>query len=204
MGSRKSDRFTCSLHLAPRRLNTLKLTSKQPFLSCQAHSHRSRACFPVAAGGTNSLVVKLWRSFRDAGNLYLVMDVYLAGSDLDYTAKGSFSPEHSRFYAAEVVHGIWLQAVGLSLATSSRSTFLAGRMVMQLFGGLGKSRVRADRNRIRFPRHPPAGSAPNWINGSKDFATPRQLNYADTSSRCGTAAVRRTGDYQWFAIWLSG
>ncbi|KAJ7157214.1 hypothetical protein C8R46DRAFT_1113810 [Mycena filopes] len=87
----------------------------QHTLTEQAVLRRMAASSPTGTTTTDPFVVKLWWSFHDKDNLFLVMDFHPGGDLATQLARwGRLGRDRARFYAAEIVEGVeGLHAAGV-------------------------------------------------------------------------------------------
>ncbi|KAF9059960.1 hypothetical protein BDP27DRAFT_1340434 [Rhodocollybia butyracea] len=143
-------------------------------------------------------VVKLWWSFHDKENLFLVMDFHPGGDLATQLARwGRLGRDRARFYAAEIVEGVeGLHAAGVIYRDLKPENILIGadgHIVLTDFG-LSKEFPRR-RDAVTAPPTPsgkefPGGVQPSWMvkdgpdlgNGN---AAPTTVDM--TTTFCGTA-----------------
>ncbi|KAI0830874.1 kinase-like protein [Trametes gibbosa] len=182
----------------------LKAITKRHVLAHQELQHtltEQAVLKRMAAENSDPFVVKLWWSFHDKENLFLVMDFHPGGDLATQLARwGRLGRDRARFYAAEIVEGVeGLHAAGVIYRDLKPENILIGadgHIVLTDFG-LSKE----------FPRRTAAITAPPTPSGSKgEFmeaasapATPHWMkgegvadrftpNSNDTTSTfCGTA-----------------
>ncbi|KAJ3807381.1 hypothetical protein F5876DRAFT_48171 [Lentinula aff. lateritia] len=123
-------------------------------------------------------VVKLWWSFHDKENLFLVMDFHPGGDLATQLARwGRLGRDRARFYAAEIVEGVeGLHAAGVIYRDLKPENILIGadgHIVLTDFG-LSKE----------FPRRRDAVTAPATPSG-KDFVGAQPPWMKDTGSEIG-------------------
>ncbi|KAJ3774106.1 hypothetical protein FB446DRAFT_730135 [Lentinula raphanica] len=123
-------------------------------------------------------VVKLWWSFHDKENLFLVMDFHPGGDLATQLARwGRLGRDRARFYAAEIVEGVeGLHAAGVIYRDLKPENILIGadgHIVLTDFG-LSKE----------FPRRRDAVTAPPTPSG-KEFAAAQPPWMKDTNSEMG-------------------
>ncbi|KAJ4470908.1 hypothetical protein J3R30DRAFT_3531778 [Lentinula aciculospora] len=143
-------------------------------------------------------VVKLWWSFHDKENLFLVMDFHPGGDLATQLARwGRLGRDRARFYAAEIVEGVeGLHAAGVIYRDLKPENILIGadgHIVLTDFG-LSKE----------FPRRRDAVTAPPTPSG-KDFAgaQPPWMNDANSEIGNGTPAVDTTTTFCGTAEYLA-
>ncbi|KAJ7659430.1 kinase-like domain-containing protein [Mycena rosella] len=135
----------------------------------------------AAAERKNPFVVKLWWSFHDEENLFLVMDFH-PGGDLGTQLGrwGRFGRDRARFYAAEIVEGVeGLHALGVIYRDVKPENVLIGADGHIVLTDFGSSK--------EFPRHTAAMTAAAVVsaNGSSVPATPPWMK----PDNCGELAV---------------
>ncbi|KAJ7261966.1 kinase-like domain-containing protein [Mycena rebaudengoi] len=125
----------------------------------------------MAAESKDPFVVKLWWSFHDKENLFLVMDFHPGGDLATQLARwGRLGRDRARFYAAEIVEGVeGLHAAGVIYRDLKPENILIGgdgHIVLTDFG-LSKA----------FPRRTAAITAPSTSSGSRsEFYSPAAPN----------------------------
>ncbi|KAJ3525604.1 hypothetical protein NM688_g8379 [Phlebia brevispora] len=183
----------------------LKAITKRHVLAHQELQHtltEQAVLKRMAAEGTDPFVVKLWWSFHDKENLFLVMDFHPGGDLATQLARwGRLGRDRARFYAAEIVEGVeGLHAAGVIYRDLKPENILIGadgHIVLTDFG-LSKEFPRRT-NAITAPPTPsgsrteffdgvPSSPAtPHWMKGEKDMANPWTGASDSTSTFCGTA-----------------
>ncbi|KAI0275351.1 hypothetical protein BC834DRAFT_852429 [Gloeopeniophorella convolvens] len=174
-------------------LYALKAITKRHVLAHQELQHtltEQAVLRRMAAEGSDPFVVKLWWSFHDKENLFLVMDFHPGGDLATQLARwGRLGRDRARFYAAEIVEGVeGLHTAGVVYRDLKPENILIaadGHIVLTDFG-LSKEFPR----RAIAPGTPPsAGASPHWMKDDKDIANgPWPPRNADTTSTfCGTA-----------------
>lgn len=162
-------------HKASTSLYAMKAITKRHVLAHQELQHtltEQAVLKRMAHDATDPFVVKLWWSFHDKENLFLVMDFHPGGDLATQLARwGRLGRDRARFYAAEIVEGVeGLHAAGVVYRDLKPENILIGadgHIVLTDFG-LSKE----------FPRRS-AGSlvtakavSPNWIRpGSREGST---------------------------------
>ncbi|KAI6015634.1 hypothetical protein EDC04DRAFT_2752187 [Pisolithus marmoratus] len=185
-------------------LYALKAITKRHVLAHQELQHtltEQAVLKRMAKEGKDPFVVKLWWSFHDKENLFLVMDFHPGGDLATQLARwGRLGRDRARFYAAEIVEGVeGLHAAGVIYRDLKPENILIGadgHIVLTDFG-LSKEFPRRASS-ITAPPTPSgtrgefyeAASSP-WMKGDRDLAMgwPGQsIGPADTTSTfCGTA-----------------
>ncbi|THH30223.1 hypothetical protein EUX98_g3957 [Antrodiella citrinella] len=140
----------------------LKAITKRHVLAHQELQHtltEQAVLKRMAAEGTDPFVVKLWFSFHDKENLFLVMDFHPGGDLATQLARwGRLGRDRARFYAAEIVEGVeGLHAAGVIYRDLKPENILIGadgHIVLTDFG-LSKE----------FPRRTVAITAPPTPSG---------------------------------------
>ncbi|RPD82735.1 kinase-like protein [Lentinus tigrinus ALCF2SS1-7] len=142
----------------------LKAITKRHVLAHQELQHtltEQAVLKRMAAENTDPFVVKLWWSFHDKENLFLVMDFHPGGDLATQLARwGRLGRDRARFYAAEIVEGVeGLHAAGVIYRDLKPENILIGadgHIVLTDFG-LSKE----------FPRRTSAITAPPTPSGSR-------------------------------------
>ncbi|KAF7302479.1 hypothetical protein HMN09_00882200 [Mycena chlorophos] len=148
-------------------LYALKAITKRHVLAHQELQHtltEQAVLKRMAAENKDPFVVKLWWSFHDKENLFLVMDFHPGGDLATQLARwGRLGRDRARFYAAEIVEGVeGLHAAGVIYRDLKPENILIGadgHIVLTDFG-LSKE----------FPRRTTATTAPPTPSG-RDFAS---------------------------------
>ncbi|KAJ6601190.1 hypothetical protein DFH09DRAFT_900600 [Mycena vulgaris] len=145
-------------------LYALKAITKRHVLAHQELQHtltEQAVLKRMAAESKDPFVVKLWWSFHDKENLFLVMDFHPGGDLATQLARwGRLGRDRARFYAAEIVEGVeGLHAAGVIYRDLKPENILIGgdgHIVLTDFG-LSKE----------FPRRTAAITAPSTPSGSR-------------------------------------
>ncbi|KAJ7492025.1 kinase-like protein [Mycena latifolia] len=145
-------------------LYALKAITKRHVLAHQELQHtltEQAVLKRMAAENKDPFVVKLWWSFHDKENLFLVMDFHPGGDLATQLARwGRLGRDRARFYAAEIVEGVeGLHAAGVIYRDLKPENILIGgdgHIVLTDFG-LSKE----------FPRRTAAITAPSTPSGSR-------------------------------------
>ncbi|KAK0450596.1 uncharacterized protein EV420DRAFT_1312313 [Desarmillaria tabescens] len=151
-------------HKSTQDLYALKAITKRHVLAHQELQHtltEQAVLKKMAAEAKDPFVVKLWWSFHDKENLFLVMDFHPGGDLATQLARwGRLGRDRARFYAAEIVEGVeGLHAAGVIYRDLKPENILIGsdgHIVLTDFG-LSKE----------FPRHSTAATAPPTPSGSR-------------------------------------
>lgn len=151
-------------HKSTSDLFALKAITKRHVLAHQELQHtltEQAVLKRMAAESRDPFVVKLWWSFHDKENLFLVMDFHPGGDLATQLARwGRLGRDRARFYAAEIVEGVeGLHAVGVIYRDLKPENILIGadgHIVLTDFG-LSKE----------FPRRTTTASAPITPSGSR-------------------------------------
>ncbi|CAK5264794.1 unnamed protein product [Mycena citricolor] len=150
-------------------LYALKAITKRHVLAHQELQHtltEQAVLKRMAAENRDPFVVKLWWSFHDKENLFLVMDFHPGGDLATQLARwGRLGRDRARFYAAEIVEGVeGLHAAGVIYRDLKPENILIGgdgHIVLTDFG-LSKE----------FPRRLASATAPATPTGSRgEFVT---------------------------------
>ncbi|KAF9260848.1 hypothetical protein L218DRAFT_871465 [Marasmius fiardii PR-910] len=192
-------------HKASEDLYAMKAITKRHVLAHQElqHTLTEQAVLKRMAAGVDGkerdpFVVKLWWSFHDKENLFLVMDFHPGGDLATQLARwGRLGRDRARFYAAEIVEGVeGLHTAGVIYRDLKPENILIGadgHIVLTDFG-LSKE----------FPRRTSATTAPSTPSGTRHDGTTapwiKSTNLVDvdlpvgngvpkdmTSTFCGTA-----------------
>ncbi|KAL5640192.1 hypothetical protein ACGC1H_007461 [Rhizoctonia solani] len=173
-------------HRASTELYALKAITKRHVLAHQELQHtltEQAVLKRMARESRDPFVVKLWWSFHDKENLFLVMDFHPGGDLATQLARwGRLGRDRARFYAAEIVEGCeGLHAAGVIYRDLKPENILIGadgHIVLTDFG-LSKE----------FPRKVPNQSptAPPTPNGQTAFVTPHWMDTTGSPGRASTA-----------------
>ncbi|KAF8600867.1 hypothetical protein BDV93DRAFT_525127 [Ceratobasidium sp. AG-I] len=181
-------------HRASTELYALKAITKRHVLAHQELQHtltEQAVLKRMARESRDPFVVKLWWSFHDKENLFLVMDFHPGGDLATQLARwGRLGRDRARFYAAEIVEGCeGLHAAGVIYRDLKPENILIGadgHIVLTDFG-LSKE----------FPRKVSGTSptAPTTPNGQSSFfggtstatATPHWMDAAGSPGRAPTS-----------------
>lgn len=145
-------------------------------------------------------VVKLWWSFHDRSNLYLVMDFHPGGDLATQLSRwGRLGRDRARFYAAEIVEGVeGLHKAGVIYRDLKPENVLIGadgHIVLSDFGLSKEFSHRRDADATSSTEGTPR-RGPHWMSASDDSATHgdtprRRAQWNDerdtTTTFCGTA-----------------
>ncbi|KAG8745032.1 hypothetical protein FRC10_009006 [Ceratobasidium sp. 414] len=173
-------------HRASTELYALKAITKRHVLAHQELQHtltEQAVLKRMARESRDPFVVKLWWSFHDKENLFLVMDFHPGGDLATQLARwGRLGRDRARFYAAEIVEGCeGLHAAGVIYRDLKPENILIGadgHIVLTDFG-LSKE----------FPRKYVGTSptAPPTPNGQTGFVTPHWMDAAGSPGRAPTS-----------------
>ncbi|KAH7338800.1 hypothetical protein B0J17DRAFT_658526 [Rhizoctonia solani] len=174
-------------HRSSTELYALKAITKRHVLAHQELQHtltEQAVLKRMAREGRDPFVVKLWWSFHDKENLFLVMDFHPGGDLATQLARwGRLGRDRARFYAAEIVEGCeGLHAAGVIYRDLKPENILIGadgHIVLTDFG-LSKE----------FPRKVTGQSptAPTTPNGQTGFVTtPHWMDAAGSPGRASTS-----------------
>ncbi|KAH9934070.1 kinase-like protein [Epithele typhae] len=151
-------------HKSSQDVYALKAITKRHVLAHQELQHtltEQAVLKRMAANNSDPFVVKLWWSFHDKDNLFLVMDFHPGGDLATQLARwGRLGRDRARFYAAEIVEGVeGLHNAGVIYRDLKPENILIGadgHIVLTDFG-LSKE----------FPRRTAAITAPPTPSGSR-------------------------------------
>lgn len=153
----------------------------------------------MAREAKDPFVVKLWWSFHDKDNLYLVMDFHPGGDLATQLARwGRLGRDRARFYAAEIVEGVdGLHAAGVIYRDLKPENILIGSDGHIVLTDFGLSKEFPRRNAAITAPATPSGSRsdfsqplPHWMKGEDGTKAPAAwaIGQNDTTTTfCGTA-----------------
>ncbi|KAK2461394.1 hypothetical protein APHAL10511_005857 [Amanita phalloides] len=182
-------------------LYALKAITKRHVLAHQELQHtltEQAVLKRMAAEGKDPFVVKLWWSFHDKENLFLVMDFHPGGDLATQLARwGRLGRDRARFYAAEIVEGVeGLHAAGVIYRDLKPENILIGadgHIVLTDFG-LSKEFPRRSISSTTPSTPASLGSdfapvSPPWMQPDKsaELATSWHAQNDTTTTFCGTA-----------------
>jgi serum/glucocorticoid-regulated kinase 2 len=190
-------------HKASSDMYALKAITKRHVLAHQEleHTRTEQAVLKrMAREGADPFVVKLWWSFHDKENLFLVMDFHPGGDLATQLARwGRLGRDRARFYAAEIVEGVeGLHRAGVIYRDLKPENILIGvdgHIVLTDFG-LSKEFPRSATNRTTTAPATPSGSRDEYYSSGETSATTPYRTRSDwyttiggdtTSTFCGTA-----------------
>ncbi|KAH8094774.1 hypothetical protein DFH11DRAFT_1738329 [Phellopilus nigrolimitatus] len=178
-------------------LYALKAITKRHVLAHQELQHtltEQAVLKRMAREAKDPFVVKLWWSFHDKENLFLVMDFHPGGDLATQLARwGRLGRDRARFYAAEIVEGVdGLHAAGVIYRDLKPENILIGadgHIVLTDFG-LSKEFPRRT-SAITAPATPSGTRSdfqalPHWMKDEDKSAWPIGQNET-TTTFCGTA-----------------
>ncbi|KAF9055771.1 hypothetical protein BJ165DRAFT_1398570 [Panaeolus papilionaceus] len=197
-------------------LFALKAITKRHVLAHQELQHtltEQAVLKRMAAQSRDPFVVKLWWSFHDKENLFLVMDFHPGGDLATQLARwGRLGRDRARFYAAEIVEGVeGLHAAGVIYRDLKPENILIGgdgHIVLTDFGLSKEFPRKASSTPLTgsgtlgedgrgfyssVPGTPQIPTSPPWMkpekNGEMAFGWPGQpIGHSDqTTTFCGTA-----------------
>lgn len=180
-------------HKSSSDLYALKAITKRHVLAHQELQHtltEQAVLRRMAAEGSDPFVVKLWWSFHDKENLFLVMDFHPGGDLATQLARwGRLGRDRARFYAAEIVEGVeGLHGAGVVYRDLKPENILIaadGHIVLTDFG-LSKEFPKRGGQHVP-PATPPTAGAPYWMKDDKELAAWPSRQVDTTSTFCGTA-----------------
>ncbi|KAG5653908.1 hypothetical protein H0H81_009500 [Sphagnurus paluster] len=194
-------------------LYALKAITKRHVLAHQELQHtltEQAVLKRMAAASRDPFVVKLWWSFHDKENLFLVMDFHPGGDLATQLARwGRLGRDRARFYAAEIVEGCeGLHAAGVIYRDLKPENILIGadgHIVLTDFGLSKEFPRKASQTAASTPSGSqngefyssvpgtPQPTSPPWMKvdatGEVSFGWPGQIaGHGDTTTTfCGTA-----------------
>ncbi|PWN33521.1 kinase-like protein [Meira miltonrushii] len=146
-------------------------------------------------------VVKLWWSFHDVNNLYLIMDFHPGGDLATQLSRwGRLGRDRARFYAAEIVEGVeGLHRAGVIYRDLKPENVLIGvdgHIVLSDFGLSKEFPVRGDMGGSSTP--PPGHSSKDgkghWMSISEDARSTSSASGSDAFSTSGGRRSRWMDD----------
>lgn len=147
-------------------------------------------------------VVKLWWSFHDVNNLYLIMDFHPGGDLATQLSRwGRLGRDRARFYAAEIVEGVeGLHRAGVIYRDLKPENVLIGvdgHIVLSDFGLSKEFPVRGDMGGSSTP--PPGhsskdGKGGHWMSISEDARSTSSASGSDAFSTSGGRRSRWMDD----------
>ncbi|CEL54259.1 hypothetical protein RSOLAG1IB_06907 [Rhizoctonia solani AG-1 IB] len=189
-------------HRATTELYALKAITKRHVLAHQELQHtltEQAVLKRMAREGRDPFVVKLWWSFHDKENLFLVMDFHPGGDLATQLARwGRLGRDRARFYAAEIVEGCeGLHAAGVIYRDLKPENILIGADGHIVLTDFGLSKEFPRKINGHSPTAPPTPNgqttftaSPHWMDaaGSPGRAsTSKRLDRDMTTTFCGTA-----------------
>lgn len=200
-------------HKATSEMYALKAITKRHVLAHQELQHtltEQAVLKRMAAESRDPFVVKLWWSFHDKENLFLVMDFHPGGDLATQLARwGRLGRDRARFYAAEIVEGCeGLHAAGVIYRDLKPENILIGADGHIVLTDFGLSKEFARKPATHTAPSTPTGdrngdfyssvsgslqpTVPPWMvpdaNGELALGWPGQIGTRDsTSTFCGTA-----------------
>ncbi|KAI5120805.1 hypothetical protein M0805_002432 [Coniferiporia weirii] len=188
-------------HKKSQSLYALKAITKRHVLAHQELQHtltEQAVLKRMAREAKDPFVVKLWWSFHDKENLFLVMDFHPGGDLATQLARwGRLGRDRARFYAAEIVEGVdGLHAAGVIYRDLKPENILIGADGHIVLTDFGLSKEFPRRTSPTTAPATPSGSRsdfqtgqqplPHWMKGEDKSAWP--IGQGDsTSTFCGTA-----------------
>ncbi|KAK7026074.1 hypothetical protein VNI00_015720 [Paramarasmius palmivorus] len=192
-------------HKATEDLYAMKAITKRHVLAHQElqHTLTEQAVLKRMANGPGDgkerdpFVVKLWWSFHDKENLFLVMDFHPGGDLATQLARwGRLGRDRARFYAAEIVEGVeGLHAAGVIYRDLKPENILIGGDGHIVLTDFGLSKEFPRRTSATTAPSTPSGTRdhentqPPWMKGTNgvDLAVSNPTQSDMTSTFCGTA-----------------
>ncbi|KAF8684675.1 Agc agc-unique protein kinase [Rhizoctonia solani] len=174
-------------HRATTELYALKAITKRHVLAHQELQHtltEQAVLKRMAREGRDPFVVKLWWSFHDKENLFLVMDFHPGGDLATQLARwGRLGRDRARFYAAEIVEGCeGLHAAGVIYRDLKPENILIGADGHIVLTDFGLSKEFPLKSNGQSP------TAPTTPNGQTGFAvTPHWMDAAGSPGRASTS-----------------
>lgn len=181
-------------------LYALKAITKRHVLAHQELQHtltEQAVLKRMAREAKDPFVVKLWWSFHDKENLYLVMDFHPGGDLATQLARwGRLGRDRARFYAAEIVEGVdGLHAAGVIYRDLKPENILIGADGHIVLTDFGLSKEFPRRTSPITAPATPSGSRtdfqtqplPHWMKGEENKTGWAIGQNDSTATFCGTA-----------------
>ncbi|KAI0756155.1 hypothetical protein C8Q80DRAFT_1126951 [Daedaleopsis nitida] len=158
----------------------LKAITKRHVLAHQELQHtltEQAVLKRMAAENTDPFVVKLWWSFHDKENLFLVMDFHPGGDLATQLARwGRLGRDRARFYAAEIVEGVeGLHNAGVIYRDLKPENILIGADGHIVLTDFGLSKEFPRRTSAITAPPTPSGSRGEFMEGSSPPASPHWM-----------------------------
>ncbi|EJF67402.1 hypothetical protein BD309DRAFT_874804 [Dichomitus squalens] len=175
----------------------LKAITKRHVLAHQELQHtltEQAVLKRMAAENTDPFVVKLWWSFHDRENLFLVMDFHPGGDLATQLARwGRLGRDRARFYAAEIVEGVeGLHAAGVIYRDLKPENILIGADGHIVLTDFGLSKEFPRRTAAITAPPTPSGSRGDFLDGSPGSPASPHWMKGDASSDKWTAGSNDT------------
>ena len=189
-------------HKKSENIYALKAITKRHVLAHQELQHtltEQAVLKRMAREGKDPFVVKLWWSFHDKENLYLIMDFHPGGDLATQLARwGRLGRDRARFYAAEIVEGVdGLHAAGVIYRDLKPENILIGADGHIVLTDFGLSKEFPRRTSPITAPATPSGSRtdfhaqqplPHWMKGDENNKSLWPIGQSDTTTTfCGTA-----------------
>ncbi|KDN44814.1 hypothetical protein RSAG8_05287, partial [Rhizoctonia solani AG-8 WAC10335] len=202
LGKGKGGQVFLAEYRASSELYALKAITKRHVLAHQELQHtltEQAVLKRMARESRDPFVVKLWWSFHDKENLFLVMDFHPGGDLATQLARwGRLGRDRARFYAAEIVEGCeGLHAVGVIYRGLEPENILIGADGHIVLTDFGLSKEFPRKTTSQSPTAPPTPNGqtafvttPRWMDATGlpgRTSTAKRLDRDMTTTFCGTA-----------------
>ena len=188
-------------HSTSRGLYAMKSIHKRHVLAHQELQHtltEQAVLKRMAKDVLDPFVVRLWWSFHDRNNLYLVMDFHPGGDLATQLSRwGRLGRDRARFYAAEIVEGVeGLHRAGVIYRDLKPENVLIGADGHIVLSDFGLSKEFSSRNRSTSSVTPPPMS-PGRSHSSSSVANSRSAHWTASSDDANETPSRSSS-----ARWL--
>ncbi|KAI0640225.1 hypothetical protein C8Q77DRAFT_119750 [Trametes polyzona] len=186
----------------------LKAITKRHVLAHQELQHtltEQAVLKRMAAENSDPFVVKLWWSFHDKENLFLVMDFHPGGDLATQLARwGRLGRDRARFYAAEIVEGVeGLHAAGVIYRDLKPENILIGADGHIVLTDFGLSKEFPRRTAAITAPPTPSGSRGEFMETSSTPASPHWMKGEGVSDRFAPSSNDTTSTFCGTAEYLA-
>ncbi|PWZ00240.1 kinase-like protein [Testicularia cyperi] len=182
-------------HSATKGLYAMKSIHKRHVLAHQELQHtltEQAVLKRMAKEVLDPFVVRLWWSFHDRNNLYLVMDFHPGGDLATQLSRwGRLGRDRARFYAAEIVEGVeGLHKAGVIYRDLKPENVLIGADGHIVLSDFGLSKEFNGRSRSIGSATPPPPTSPGRSHSSSNVPKSRSSHWISASDDGSEAASR--------------